>query len=53
MQPLQPIEVAERIAAERKQRKPARDKINATRRRDVEFQEDLLRKGLDVRELGL
>ena len=50
MQPLTPIEVAERIAAERKARKPKRDKINTQRRHDLEFEQDLRRAGFDVRK---
>ena len=48
MQPLEPIEVAERIAAERKARKPKRDKVNVARRRDAEFERDLRAIGFDV-----
>ena len=50
MQPLTPIEVAERISQERKARKPKRDKINTRRRHDLEFEQDLRRAGLDVRK---
>ena len=50
MQPLTPIEVAERIAAERKRTKPERDRVNAARRRDLEFERDLRAIGFDVRE---
>ena len=49
MQPLTPIEVAERIAAERKRTKPERDRINVQRRRDAEFERDLRAIGFDVR----
>ena len=49
MQPLTPIEVAERIAAERKARKPKRDRINTQRRHDLEFERDLRAIGFDVR----
>ena len=50
MQPLTPIEVAERIAAERKARKPKRDRVNTQRRHDLEFEQDLRRAGFDVRK---
>ena len=49
MQPLTPIEVAERIAAERKRTKPKRDRINVQRRRDAEFERELRAIGFDVR----
>ena len=50
MQPIPPREVAERIAAERKTRKTKRNKVNTQRRHDLEFERDLRRAGLDVRE---
>lgn len=50
MKPLTPIEVAERIAAERKRMRPKRDKVNTQRRYDLEFERDLRSVGLDVRK---
>lgn len=53
MQPLDPREVAQRIAAERKQavKRQAKGAGYTHRRRDVEFQRDLKAAGLDIREV--
>lgn len=52
MQPLDPHEVAQRIAAERKRMKPKRDKVDTQRRYNLEFERDLRSVGLDVRKEG-
>lgn len=52
MQPLTPIEVAQRIAEERRQlrRNSSQKKSNTQRRYDLEFERELRSAGLDVRK---